>query len=285
MDTELTGWTANLMLQAAMGDPIWTAMYEGLCAGNAQTVVTGVAVCYAPTLEVLRRAAAEKKNLIVSREHPFFLHGGLHYAYGTDGLEAAMKDDPVVRAKREIINSNHLMVYRYGSTWDQFKPKAQSQALARALGFTPIAAPPADRARGAVCNVPRTTLAALARVAADRLKTAHPRIVGDPQLSVSRVAVLAGETDPNAALGRLLSDPKIDGVVAGAGSTVDEVDGAIGYFRDVIGAGRKIAMLAVGYGPSHDPGVAEMARWLHDVFPGQPVEWWPASDPAWIPRP
>jgi putative NIF3 family GTP cyclohydrolase 1 type 2 len=284
MDGELTGRTAGLILDAALGNPMTTAMWEGLCAGNSQWLVHGVAVCYAPTLEILRRAAAERKTLIVSREHPFFLHGGFNYSYGTGGLEAALKDDPVVQAKRAIIESGQLMVYRLGAAWDQFRPKAQSAALARALGLTPLPSAPDDRARGVVCSVPRTTLVELAQTAVDRLKTGHPRIVGDPTLSVSRVAVLAGETDPTPALAALLADSKIDGVVAGAGGVVDEVDGALAYFRDVIGAGRKIAMLAVGFGPSHEPGVAEMARWLRDVFPGQPVECWQTPDPAWIPR-
>ena len=44
MESELTGRTANLMLNAALGDPMTTAIYEGLCAGNAQSVVRGVAV-------------------------------------------------------------------------------------------------------------------------------------------------------------------------------------------------------------------------------------------------
>jgi len=284
LHNELTGRTAELMLQAALGDPIYTARYEGLCVGNGNTVVQGIGVCYAPTLEILRRAADQKKNLILSREHPYYLHGGLHYSYGSDGLEAAMKDDAVVRAKREIVQSGRLMVCRLSTWWDEFRPKAQSQALAKALGFTPIAAAPTDRARGVVCNIPRASMTDLGQTAATRLKITRPRVIGDPKISVSRVAVLAGETDPSPALGRLLADPKIDGVIAGGGSTVDEVDGAIGYFRDVVGSGRRIALLAVGFGPSHDPGVAEMARYLRDVFPQQTVDYWPTSDPAWIPK-
>ena len=48
MDTELTGRTAELMLRAALGDPMTTAMYEGLCAGNAQSPVRGVASATRP---------------------------------------------------------------------------------------------------------------------------------------------------------------------------------------------------------------------------------------------
>ena len=279
MPTDLTGRTAELILRAALGNPMTTPMYEGWAVGNTQNLVHGIAVCYTPTLDLLRRAAAEHRTLIVSREHPFFLHGGLHYSYGTDGLADAMRDDPVVRAKREVAATNQLMVYRCSGLWDQFRPKAQSEALAAALGLKPLASPPTDRARGVVCDVPRTTLAALAA----KVSARRPRVVGDPANPVTRVAVLAGETDPTPALAKLLADPKIDGIVTGAGGVVDEVDGAIGYFQDMVGSGRRIAMLAIGHGPSHYPGVAEMARYLKTVFPEQSVEYWPVPDPAWIP--
>ncbi len=284
MENELTGRTVELLLNAALGHPMSTAMYEGLCAGSAQSLVRGVVVCYAPTLDVLRRAAAEGKTLIISREHPFFLHGGLNYPYTTGGLEAALKDDPVVAAKREIITANKMMVYRFGAAWDEFRPQAQSLALARALGFAAVVTPAGNRSRGVVCDVPRTTLPVLAQTAADRLKALSPRIVGDPTASVTRIAVLAGETDPKQALSQLLADPRIDGIVTGGGGVVDEVDGAISYFQDVIASGRKIAMLAIGYGPSENPGVGEMARWMRAVLPDLTVDWWPVIDPSWIPR-
>src|SRR5260370_14387705 len=145
MDTELTGRTAELMLRAAMGDPMTTAIYEGLCAGNSQSPVRGIAVCYAPTVDVLRRAAAERKNLILSREHPFFLHGGLNYAYTSGGLEAALKDDPDTQATRELIAANQQMLLRFGEDWYQFDPKNTSLNPARPLSPTPRLPSPAHR--------------------------------------------------------------------------------------------------------------------------------------------
>jgi hypothetical protein len=93
-----------MMMNAALGHPMSTAMYEGPCAGNTQSHVTGIVVCCAPTVELLRREVSEKRNFIISREHPFYLHAGLNYGYTTGGLEAALRDDPVVKAKREFIH-------------------------------------------------------------------------------------------------------------------------------------------------------------------------------------
>jgi putative NIF3 family GTP cyclohydrolase 1 type 2 len=284
MGRELTGWAVEQMLWASLDHPLSTAMYEGLCAGNDQSAVRGVVVCYTPTLDVLRRAAAEHKNLIISREHPFYLHGGLYYAYCTGGLEAAMKDDPVVQAKRDLINANNMMVYRFGTAWDNFRPQARSAALARAMGLTPITPQANVRSRGVICDLPPTALTSLAQTAADRLKAPAPRIVGDLKATVTRVAVFAGSADTKRALADLIADPKIDGIITGAGGVIDEVDGAIGYFQDVIGSGRNIAMLAVGYGPSEDPGMEEMAKWLRTVLADQVIEWWPVRDAGWIPR-
>jgi putative NIF3 family GTP cyclohydrolase 1 type 2 len=286
MESKPTGRTVELLLNAAFGNPMTTARYEGLCAGDPNMEVTGVAICYAPTMAFLRRAAAEQRNLVISREHPFFLHGGVNYSYTTEGLESALQGDPVVEAKRDFIAVHKLMVYRYGAAWDQFRPDAQSVALARALGLEPIARAPSDRSRGVICDLPQaTSLLALAQTAVDKLKCTSPRTIGDYHSKVSRVAVLAGETDPKEALARLLADPRIDGLIAGAGGTIDEVDGAISYFRDLIATGRKIALLAVGYGPSEDPGVGEMTRWMQSALPGLDMQWWPTSDPSWIPRP
>ncbi len=283
MDYPITGRTAELLLNAALVEPMSTAMYEGLCAGSEGDPVTGVVVCYAPTFELLSRAATEHKTMIVSREHPYYLHGGLNYGYTTGGLEAALRGDPVIAAKREVITTNHLMVYRFSTGWDQFRPQGQATALAKAMGLTPLPVTPGDHMRGVVCDLPRTSLISLAQTAVDRLKSGSPRIVGDLNATVTRVGVLSGETDPKQTLSKLISDPRIDGVIAGAGGMIDEVDGAISYFRDVI-ATRKIAMLAVGYGPSQEPGVAEMARWMKTALPELSVEYWPVNDPSWIPR-
>ncbi len=103
MESDLTGRTAELMLRAALGNPMTTAIHEGLCAAMPNRLCTASRSATRRTVAVLRRAAAERKTLILCREHPFFLHGGLHYAYTSGGLEAALKDDPVVQAKREWI--------------------------------------------------------------------------------------------------------------------------------------------------------------------------------------
>ncbi len=301
--TPLLARSVDMMLNAAFGSPTSIAVSEGLCVGEPMSPVTGVVVCYAPTVSILRRAAARGDNLVIAREHPFYLHGGLHHAYLAEGLVrvdpalalgpggtdrdliplGSLDGDEVVAAKRALIFDAGLVVYRQGAAWDTFRPAAQSAALARKLGIAVAPEQEARRRRGVVGELAgEMTAGDLARSAAGRL-ACTPRVVGDPGVVVRTVAVLAGETDPVESLSELLADPSVDAVVTGAGGILDEVDGGVSYFNDLRATGRRITMITVGFGPSHEPGVAEMARWVAEVVPGVGVEYWPSHDPVWMP--
>lgn len=305
-ESPLLARTVDLIMNAALGAQTSVARYEGLCAGDSMAAVTGVVVCYAPTVDILRRASAQRRNLIITREHPYYLHGGPSYPYVSEGLLRedpvvasgpggsdrdlyvvnGLDGDPVVAAKRKIINDGGLVIYRQGAAWDHDRPAAQSAALARALGLQVPTDQETSRRRGVICDLESgATIAELAGTAQRRLGCASPRIVGDPGLAVHRAAVLAGETDPVTTLADLLSDQSVDCVVTGAGGILDEVDGGIAYFLDVLGSGRRVAMLTVGYGPSHEPGAREMADEIRRLVPDLDVAYWPSTDPSWIPGP
>lgn len=300
---EITGRVVDLILNTTFGSQRSVARYEGLCVGEATQPVTGAVVCYAPTVDILRRAAVTGRNLVISREHPFYLHGGVNHAYLSEGL---LNDDPVlalgpggtdrdlipmkgfegdtvIAAKRALITELGTTVYRQGAAWDQYRPAAQSAALARAFGLQVPENQEQSRRRGVVCDLAEPTpLNSLAAAAPTATGSVSPRIVGDGQIIATRVAVIAGETDPVASLAELLADPSVDAVIAGGGGILDEVDGGIAYFLDAM-AGRRIAMLTVGYGPSHEPGVKEMADAISAAIPDLDVEYWPSGDPGWIP--
>jgi putative NIF3 family GTP cyclohydrolase 1 type 2 len=303
--TVIDGRTVDLLLNRAFGDQRSVARFEGLCIGEPTTLVTGAVACYAPTVEILTRAAESGRNLVIAREHPFFLHGGINHAYVSEGLLTddpvlalgpggtdrdlirmeGFTGDPVVEAKRALIIDSGITVFRHGAAWDQFRPAAQSAALARALGMPVAAEQEHSRRRGVVCDLPAPTpLLALARTARTALGSTAPRIVGDAEAVATRVGVIAGETDPVSSLAELLADPSVDCIVAGAGGILDEVDGGIAYFLDAA-ADRPISMLTVGYGPSHEPGVREMTEAIRAAVPSLDIEYWASGDPGWVPSP
>lgn len=301
----ITAKTVDLIVNATFGSPTSVAKYEGLCVGDQMAAVTGAVVCYAPTVDILRRATAEGRNLVITREHPFYLHGGLSWTYVSEGLlredpvvargvggtdrdlyvVAGLAHDPVVAAKRALIDQGGLIIYRQGAAWDQYRPAAQSAALARAIGLHVPPDQESARRRGVVCDLPtHPSITELVKLARESLSCASPRIVGEPGQTASRVAVLAGETDPVPTLADLLSDTQVDCVITGAGGILDEVDGGIAYFLDVLGSGRQIAMLTLGHGPSHEPGVQEMTDVLRPALADVDLQYWPSGGAGWIPE-
>jgi putative NIF3 family GTP cyclohydrolase 1 type 2 len=255
-----------------LGTTAKEAPYEGFCAGDPALPVKRAACCFSPTVEVLRRAAAEKRTLVIAREHPFYTHGTF-YASGT---EAALKEDPVARAKRELIASGGLVVYRLSSLWDQARPGAQATALASALDWRPE--PAGEARRDVVCRIPTTSLGALAARIERRLGARTVRGVGDRSLPVSRVAVLTGYVDvPTCAAAT--RDPQVNAVIAGDAC---EWEGAE-YLKDVVDSGRKFGVLYAGFVATELPGTAVMARWLRSALPELDISLISVPEPARLP--
>jgi putative NIF3 family GTP cyclohydrolase 1 type 2 len=270
-DTE-KATTVIARLLARLGAAGKPAEYEGFCAGDPELPVSRAVCCFSPTVEVLRRASDEKWPLVIAREHPFYTHGTF-YASGT---EAALKDDPVARAKRELIARGGLVVYRLSSLWDRAKPGAQAAALAEALGWRPE--PAEEPRRHVVCRIPATSLGALAANVERRLGARTVRGVGDRHLAVSRVAVLTGYVDVPACAAAA-RDAQVDAVIAGDAC---EWEGAE-YLKDLVDSGRKFGVLYAGFTATELPGAEAIARWLGSALPGLEVSFFFAPEPSRLP--
>ena len=73
MDNPITAGQIVERIKANLGVP-WglSRSLDGFAAGDRATTVSGIATTFAPTLEVLRRAAASGMNMIVARECRFW---------------------------------------------------------------------------------------------------------------------------------------------------------------------------------------------------------------------
>jgi putative NIF3 family GTP cyclohydrolase 1 type 2 len=262
---EMTCWELLDRLHWMLGERHKDAMYEGVITGGDDGTVSGILVANEPSVEAIRLAVATGKNCILCREHPFYLYG----EYLSVGLADALADDPVVKAKRQLIEDHHLLIIRLAALWDTARPKWFSSALARELGWQPEAGDPGDQWTTVYCNIPRTTLSELANFASARLEAKTLRMVGDPNQPIARVAVIHGFAFPTLVLNHTLQDPVVDCIVTG---NTPEVDHCTTYIRDAITAGRRISLVQVGYDKSDYPGAVELTKWLKNALPGMPIE-------------
>jgi putative NIF3 family GTP cyclohydrolase 1 type 2 len=251
-------------VRVRLGAAIPDGTPDGFRAGDPGARVSGVAVTAMATLDVLRRAADARHDLVLTLAPVFYTPGDT-----PDGRAA----DPVYLAKRALIEERKLVVFRFGEHWRARRPDERTRALAAALGWAGTAS--ADDAR--LHDVPPVTVADVVRRARAELGArGGVRLIGDPRATVRRVAVAPGTIDLATAV-RLLQ--RADLLVTGEAREWEGIE----YAFDAGFAGRPKALLALGLVLSEEPGVRACAEWLRTVVPEVPARAIAVGDPYWSP--
>ena len=235
-------------------------------AGDPDTPVTGIATTFMATMDVLERAAASGKNLIISHEPTFYSHLD---------KTAPFEGDPVFEAKRAFIEKHHMVVWRFHDHWHARVPDGINEPMAKLFGWKPVE----GAARPPLYTMPETTLE---RVAADlkkRFALRSLRVVGDPQMKITKAALVAGAAGADAQI-RTLRRDDVELLVVGETTEWETIP----YVRDAVTQGRHKALILLGHVPSEEPGMENCARWLRTFVKEVPVEFVPAGEPFWEPK-
>jgi hypothetical protein len=123
-------------IQSSFGSSWKSTSSDVFLAGDPKSKVTGIVTTWTPTLDVLRRAAASGKNLIISRESPFWDRGAAVAGYS--GAGAAIKKEvlaqnPTYQKKLEFLDKSKLVVWRFFDNWNSRQPDGQRVGLVKAL--------------------------------------------------------------------------------------------------------------------------------------------------------
>src|SRR6266852_3692278 len=98
-DQQITARQVIKRIQKHVGVPWTEPTVDTFKAGDPDTAVKGIAVTMMATLDVLERAAASGKNLVITHEPTFYDHYDK-----TDALAA--EGDPVYAAKAALIKQH-----------------------------------------------------------------------------------------------------------------------------------------------------------------------------------
>ena len=241
---------------------------DRLYAGAWDTEVTGVAATFMATVEVVRQAAAAGCNFIVTHEPTYF--------NGWDRLDW-LADDPVYHAKKSLIETSGITVWRYHDHMHMGDGDLIYDGLLEQLGWQPYLV--TGRPDPHVYVIPPTPLPDLVAFFADKLGMTGIRIVGKPDLVASRVGILVG--GGSLGLGdevmpaRLMREENIDVMVCGE---ITEWTLAA-YVRDAAALGFNKAMIIVGHERSEEPGMKVLAETLRPLLPGVPVTFIDSGEP------
>src|SRR4051812_38829910 len=203
-------------IQKEVGVPWRTETVDTFKTGNPDTRVKGIVTSFSATLDVMQRGVASGKNLFIVHEPTFYNH------------QDSTKDlagDPVYTAKQSYADKNDLVVWRFHDHWHARRPDGIFVGMTEALGWEKFRSPDESR----MFTMPATTLENLAGDIQRQLKIRAMRVMGDPQLKVSKVTMSPGFSDPRGLM-RTMARPEVDVLVIGESREWEGVE----YMRDVL---------------------------------------------------
>lgn len=253
-------------IQEHVGVPWQAETVDTFKAGNPDEPVTGIAVTMMATMDVLERAAASGKNLVITHEPTFYNH--------LDKLDVLpeKEKDPVLAAKLAFIADHHLIVWRFHDHWHQRNPDGIETGMAHALGWEKQQ----DSENQYLFSVRETTLESLAADLKKKFDVHVLRVVGDPHLKIKKVALVPGASGLQKET-LALERNDVDALVTGEPREWETVE----YAADALTQGKHKALIILSHIPSEQAGMEECTRWLKTFVNEVPVEFVPAKDPFW----
>lgn len=251
-------------IQKQVGIPWMAQTVDTFKAGDPDTPVTGIAVTMMATMDVLQRAAEKHLNLIITHEPTFYSH--------QDVPEEMPETDPVWAEKRAFIEKHGMVVWRFHDHWHRMQRDGIVKGTTRALGWEKYESAQDEH----LFVLPQTTLKELAKDVAKKLDAKTMRVVGDPEMKVTQVALspgYAGFVKETHALER--DDVQV--LVVGETREWETVE----YAADAVTQGRKKALIVVGHIASEQMGMEECTRWMGTFVKGVKIEFVPAREAFW----
>jgi putative NIF3 family GTP cyclohydrolase 1 type 2 len=252
-------------IQEHAGVPWKKETVDTFKAGDPETRVTGIAVTMMATMDVLERASANGLNFVITHEPTFYAH--------LDMPEGMPENDPVWAEKRVFIEKHNMVVWRFHDHWHMRKPDGIEAGMVHALGWEKYQ----SAENRYLFVLPETTVKKLAEEVAKKLDSPVVRVVGDPEMKVTKVGLSPGAAGFEAET-HALEREDVQVLLVGETREWETVE----YAADAVTEGRKKALIVIGHIPSEQAGMEECTRWLKTFEKDVPVEFVAAKQPFWV---
>ena len=227
--------------------------------------VTGIATTFLDTMDVLREANRRGLNLVITHEPTFYNH---------PDDTTFFKDDPIYLEKRAFIEQHHMVVFRLHDEIHDVQPDHIALGLIEALGWQNYI----KDSDPFFATIPPTTLGALAVYLQKTLHAPTIRVVGDPKLAITHVALRPGASGLQKQV-TALNEKETEVLIAGEASEWETVE----YVRDASAQGRHTGLILLGHEVSEESGMEKCNSDLKPIFPQLKVEHIVAGSPMWSP--
>jgi putative NIF3 family GTP cyclohydrolase 1 type 2 len=251
---------------------------DHLMAGSYTNEVTKIAVTFMDTVEVIREAAKQGANLIITHEPTWFTGRD-----ETDWLEG----DEVYQKKKALIAETGVNIWRFHDHMHFGPEDGIFRGFDIEAGWQDYHMPPGETIpffrRGKHFDgcylLPKTTLRELAEFFKERFSMPVIRVIGDPDMAVQRVALLPG--GGSLGLGseqmpmELMRARNLDVLLCG-----EVTEWTLpAYVMDAWHLGLCKAILILGHERSEEPGMKHLGAWLQSITGDLPVVFIDAREP------
>ena len=229
-------------------------------AGDPLQPCTGVVTTFLATAEAIQKAADLGANFVITHEPTFYNH--------LDKVDW-LHNDPVYQFKKELINRHKMTIWRFHDYWHTIRPDGILKGLIDTLEWHNYWVDNED----IICEIPNISLKELAIFFKRKLNLKRPFIVGDPEMSCTRVALLPGAWGGQNQINQFTTG-SFDVMVVGEVAEWETSE----YIRDANFAGMNKGLIILGHADSEEPGMKYLVDWLELKIKPVPIYHIPSGD-------
>ena len=236
--------------------------------GDPEAECTGIVTALTPTINVIRKAIGLNANLIVVHEPTF---------YTSEDKDGWFEDYPneVYEEKRKLLDEHGIVVWRDHDHMHAHQPDAIFTGVLKYMGWLEHSRVDHDTGLFAhfLVDVETTTVRKVAEDLIEKIGLNGVRIVGDPDGTVSRIA-LVGHLFPNEYHkkdGRsgeysvsIIETLEKEADLIIPGEVIDWT--VLSYIRDAKQLGRNKAAICIGHFNWEELGMKYMKDWLSGLL-------------------
>ena len=232
-------------------------------SGNPDDGITGIAVSMFADMATLRKAVENHCNLLIVHEPTFYNH-----LDKTDFLVI----DPVYEKKIAYINEHKLIIFRFHDHWHRTDPDGIYMGMIDKLGWK------ANQFNGSMryFKFENQTVEEFAQKLQEKLNGSTLRIVGDPKMHFTNVALSVGAPSLEDHL-NMLEDGFTELLVAGEAREWETYE----YVLDASMLGYKKAAIFTGHIASEEAGMNYCAKWLKTFITDIPINYFENGSSFW----
>ena len=222
--------------------------------GDPNKEITGIVTTMWATPNVIRRASELGANLIITHEPTFY----------TD--EDKPHDNPVERAKFELIKSTGVVIYRYHTIMHMMKPDLIPTGAFYYLGLKGELTSTEYFASSIFTLDEPMSANELAALFKEKIGVKHIRIAGNGDFKGRRIGACFGMP---AGVGEILADERTDFVMVGETTEFRFSE----FARDAAELGINKAMIVLGHEGSERSGMRYLAKLLSEKHPELQIDY------------